>query len=384
MRALILAAALFAALPRSSFADDAVRPLRFGVGLAVTTPALSRGVLPVLKSMEDISGGRLKFEIYGGGAVVTLAGTARGVRDGVVDGGFVGLSYVSSYLPHTSMVSQMAAFASDSYAASGALHEFILTQCPECLEELSRENLVPLLGGSGAPSVIFCRPETTTLDDLHGRAAGVVNATMARWAKSLGMSAEILSPADFAPAVERGRIDCVIAPMSWLRAFGLVGAVHSVIEPARGVIVGALPVTLNREAWSRFSPEERRRVVDLMPGAAFDFAERGFLLPDAAVRKGAAEGPGRLAFLNETASVGARWTAWREHERAALIALAERRGLDDAKGFVDRMITVFDTWDRLTPSEGWTRDMFAITLKARAFDPASVPVFGLAAVSVPP
>ncbi|MBY0509275.1 MAG: hypothetical protein K2P94_03905 [Rhodospirillaceae bacterium] len=382
MRALVLAAVVLAASPFSA-AAEAPQPLRFGVGLAATTPAVSRGVLPVLREIEKVADHRVKFDIYGGGSVVTLAGTVRGIRDGVVDGGFVGLSYVSSYLPRTSMVSQMVAFASDSYAAAGALHEFILAQCPECVAELKRENLVLLLGGSGAPSVIFCRPETAALQDLRGRAAGVVNATMARWAKSLGMTAEILSPADFAPALERGRIDCALAPMSWFRAFGLVGAVHTVVEPARGVIVGAMPITLSHEAWGRFSAAERQRIIDLMPGAAFDFAQRGFLLPDAAVRKSATDGPARLKFLDESADLTPRWTAWRETERAALIALATRRGIADAQPFVDRMIAVFDAWDRLTPPEGWSRESFSTTLKARAFDVAAGPVFGLGAPNPP-
>ena len=71
-------------------------------------PINTGGYTPFIKAMEEESKGALKFRLFLSGSLLDSRGTLPGIRDGVVEGGFVVLSFHPAEFPHATTFTDLA------------------------------------------------------------------------------------------------------------------------------------------------------------------------------------------------------------------------------------------------------------------------------------
>jgi TRAP-type mannitol/chloroaromatic compound transport system substrate-binding protein len=122
----------------------AAEQIRYAVGAPPTAPQIN-SIEKYAAAIEDHTDGELDLKIYAL-SLLSFAEMSDGIRDGMADAGWVLTPYHSREYPHTNFVSEssmmLEPFSGESsgkegWAFGGALTEYILTDCPKCLEEFS-------------------------------------------------------------------------------------------------------------------------------------------------------------------------------------------------------------------------------------------------------
>ena len=340
--------------------------LRYGTATPDAAPLHKDVVVPVLKSIEKDTAGAVTFAIFPGGQLINFKTALKGIRDGIVDAGFVGFSLAADDMPHASMVATMLPFSIDPLAATGAFNDLMLVSCKECIEDLKKNGVVHVFGGAGAPYYLACKPAVKSVADLKGLKIGTVNPTLSRWAEALGMAPTKVDLTEFAQALQFGRIDCATVPMAWMKDYGLTNIVKSVVDQPAGVPIGASALMVNGGKWEKISKKDRQTIMRLGPAGDFAFPTVGFLDSDKQVRR-QAEAKG-IAFV-KVADVATAWRAFQKSETPAIVKVAAGRGIKDPEAFVDRMIAVIEKWHvKLKPEFGDDREKFIAVLQREVYD----------------
>lgn len=313
----------------------------YGVGAPDRAVFVSQGIIPMLEAIEEATDKRVSFNGYYGTVVQGAGTTLPALKSGAVDSGFVLLSPHTSALPYASLISEFAGVGSHPLAVMGAANEAFMTACPECLEDFRREGQEPTFVIASSPMIMACAKEVATADDLKGLRVAVVSAPERRWAGRLGMAATSTKITDLATTMELGRADCATIPMTWIRSYGLGDTVKSVIEMPQGIASAGIPLTFTSQAWEKISAEDR---VALFRALAYDmrrYVEKSYLEPDVSVRE---EQQDRIKMEPGDEALKEAWAAHSAAEIDELIAIANRRGLDNGEEVVRRFAAIFEKW----------------------------------------
>jgi TRAP-type C4-dicarboxylate transport system substrate-binding protein len=212
----------------------------------------------VFRNIEKDTNGAIKWKLIAGGQVADAKATFSAVKDGLMQAGLGIVTYVPNALPSVYAIYSTAIFGeSDPVAASAAALETMFLNCPSCLAELKAHNAVNLAGWTTSAYQLTCREPMRTLADLKGKR---VRAT--------GGNAELLKQAGMVPVgatlveavglLQRGGIDCQHGIMDWNRTFGYADVAKYVMDYPLGLTGPALGFFLNRDAWNKFTPEQKK------------------------------------------------------------------------------------------------------------------------------
>lgn len=253
-----IAAAMLTATPAPA------RDLVYGTGLPIKHRTITTAIIPYFEAVRRDSNGTLNFKIMPGSQVVNLRSALAGVRDGLVDAGFIIPPFVRKELIHNNIIWDTQFLGSDPIAAAGAAAETILLHCASCRRDYKNYNALYLGGYAGDPQSLMCRTPVKTVADVAGkkiRGAGASN----RWAKAMGGVPIGMAPTEMISALERGAIDCVLGPSAWIMSFGLKDITKHVVDFPMGTPRAIAAVVVNRDTWRRFTGNQRRAMVRNMP-----------------------------------------------------------------------------------------------------------------------
>lgn len=342
---------------------------RYGSPLPRPVPINKVAIIPVLDRIAKETQGRVTFKFFGGGQLVGPRNALSGLKSGIVDAAFVILPFIPSEVPYNSLVSESIGYTKNALAAAGALNEFLLVKCPECRQEMAKHGALWIGAGATDEYTIQCRFVINGLSDLKGKKIRVAGGATGRWVEKLGMVPTFMPPPEIAPAMQRGRIDCALAPTSWLLAFSIKDGAKSVIDRPMGIGMGGGTV-LRLAAWKSMKPEDRARIIAAMPGLIYDETVKGFGKPGAAGR--AVSKKKGIKFMTTLPDLEKNWAEFREAERAALIANAKKRGIKNPEEVIDRMVATFDKWLKLAPSFDGDPAAFKAAVKKHVYDKAKL------------
>ncbi len=239
---------------------------------------------PAFDAIAEETGGDLEIKIFAGGQLLGGQDMLAGVRDGIADLGFVIPVYAPSDLPNSVVISDMMPYGSDPIAVAGAALQTMLMDCPQCVEEFTKNNLVFLGGHVPTPYRLLCREDVSSLADIEGLRMRGGSGAMSRIAQALGGTPINMSAGDMYEALERGQLDCVVGPIAWLRQYSLGEVIGSVLGEPLGVLGGLGLVTWNRDAWDGLSDEQKKAVLREMPGIVARATVDGYIADDNDVR----------------------------------------------------------------------------------------------------
>lgn len=362
-----LAAALLVAGMTTSLAH--AQNYRYGSFVPERSSANRVGVFPLEKKITAATSGRVKFTNLVGGTVLTPRNTLSGIRDGVVDAGFMVSQFHTSDLPYASLLAGFTGFGTETFATLGALNEAYFIACKKCREDFAKQNLVPLFAQSATPLNMICRKDVGSMAALKGLRLSAIGATELRWGALLGMTPRRQNFRQFVQAMQLGQTDCFMGPPAWIVSYGLTDVAKSVITMPQGVIVGAFPMVFNKASIAKMSAADRKALAANMAGWAFDYVKGAYVDGDAAARKALA---GKVKFVKGGAAMQSKWVGFRKSEIAALIKLAESRKLENPKQLVETIAAIFTKWHtEYLPDFKGDRAQFVKVLNERVFSKVS-------------
>lgn len=342
---------------------------RYGSFVPERSSANQKGVFPLEKKIAEATAGRVKFTNLVGGTVLTPRNTLSGIRDKVVDAGFMVSQFHTSELPYASLLAEFTGFGTETFATLGALNEAFFIACPKCREDFAKQNLAPLFAQSATPLNMVCRKDVSTMAELKGLRLSAIGATELRWGALLGMTPRRQNFRQFVQAMQLGQTDCFMGPPAWIVSYGLGDVAKSVITMPQGVIAGAYPIIFNKEVLAKISAADRKTLASNMSGWLYDYVKGAYVDGDAAARKALA---GKVKFSPGSKAMHAKWVGFRDSEIAALVKLAESRDLENPKQLVETIVAVFTKWHvEYLPDFKGDRARFVKVLNERVFSKVS-------------
>ncbi|HLS51851.1 MAG TPA: hypothetical protein VK032_07645 [Burkholderiaceae bacterium] len=313
----------------------------YGSGSPAAANFHVNGLNPMMDAITEATDGRVSFRKLYGGTVVRLDTTLQGIRDGVIDSGYLVSTFHPAELPQVSLIGEMSAFSSNPYAAAGAANEILYKHCPNCKAELEKQGIDAVFSWATSPMVMACTSNINNAADLEKKRVSVIGSGDSRWASALGMSPTRTAVSDLASSLQLGRSDCAIIPTNWIRSYGLGDIVKSVITIPQGIGAAALPLALSTKASKAISAEDHETIRKVVADNLYNWIKHSYVDTDAEVR---AQTEDKIRYIDEDDEISARWQENQTHETEALIELAKRRGIDNPEQVVNDMIAVYQRW----------------------------------------
>lgn len=262
------AAAVGAALLCASAPVHAVE-LNYSVGLGPGS-TVTQNVTEYAEKVAKWSDGDLTIRVFPL-SLVQLPEMGPGIRDGLTDLGFMAAPYYPSEFAHTNFLAEqtMALHMLDvpagkeGWAFAGAMSEFILQDCEDCLEEYRAQNHTYLGHMGTSPYVMICGSEPiTSAADLQGKRLRTGSAVYDRFAAHFQATAIKIPASESYEAMSQGVLDCVLASAGDLTNYRLMEVAKSVTVGAPGnVYGGTVAGNMNRPKWQSLTEEQRKTLL---------------------------------------------------------------------------------------------------------------------------
>ncbi len=205
---------------------------------------------------------RSKGEIVVTGFPMTLLSSTEasaGVRDGLADVAFVLPPYHPAEYPTNLYLHEMNPMLNlasnptgkEPLAFSGAMLEYTLTKCPECLEEYKAQNQVYTAGAVTPIYGLLCKDvKVTAIEDLKGKRLRAGGAGFVRFAEHFGAQGVRLPVGEAYEALDQGIIDCAMLSTPELTNYNLYEVVTDItLGVPGGVFAGNSAANVNRDRW---------------------------------------------------------------------------------------------------------------------------------------
>ncbi|NYT69410.1 C4-dicarboxylate TRAP transporter substrate-binding protein [Pusillimonas noertemannii] len=325
----------------------------------------SKGIQEFFAELKTATDGRVKGQVFVGGQMLGGQATLSGIRDGVVDAGFIIPTLNASEIPHVAMLPELLPFASNFWAATGATNETIMFNCAECKEDLANYKAVWLGGIGASPWHMMCRQPISSVDDLQGKKVRVTGGFAMRMISELGATAVSLPASEIPAAMQQGVIDCAVGTLSWLNTLGLINMVKGVIDEPFGSYHAIGQFVFNKASLAKLSPEDRKTLMQLIPKHLAKlnsaYAADEDKAREAAVQKG-------INFWKPDARFEEIMSAFRQKEPKAVAQdIISQGGSADAERIVRDHIATLEKWNKLAAEAEGNPDAFAALLNREIY-----------------
>lgn len=331
-------------LMASASAMAQTKEIKLNSWLGPAHPINTGGYVPFIKQMEADTSGALKFRLFLGGSLLDSRGTLPGVRDGVVDGGFVVLSFHPAEFPHTSIFTDLAMVGTDSLTAAAAVTETVLLHCKPCDAELKKQNMVFYGAYATSSYNIMSRTPVNSLDDLKGKKVRSFGGAIDRFLRDLGAVAVNIDATAAYEGMSKATLDAVMLPVADYGAYNLWDVAPYVTLLQVGSFKANTTVGFNRDFWKGLSIEQRKiflknaPIMAIGPGVDYNKNDES-VVPLAKTKK--------VTMIPPTDAMKKQLAAFFEKDKAAINEAAAKRGVRDPRAIVDKYVELLAKYDKL-------------------------------------
>ncbi|MDF2232453.1 C4-dicarboxylate TRAP transporter substrate-binding protein [Albimonas sp. CAU 1670] len=336
------------ALPTTASAEE----LRFAIGWPPNTNT-SRTFETFGEVLSAETGGEMTAKVYPLSLLNFLESTT-GVRDGIADLTTILLPYFLSDFPISNFGTELAALTDlvvedgdrVGIVYAGAFMEWAMLNCPECMDEFSKNNSVFLGGGSSTRYHLICNKEVNTLEQLQGARIRAGGAWWARWASAMGATPVSMSINETFEGLNQGVLDCSASSNPELFNFGFIDVAKFVTTGAPGSQFPSATAVINKDVWLDASETEKTAL--LKAGAALAAGITFTYIGES--QHGIAEAEKRGIPVKQAGpELMAKSRAHTESDAATVVAnYTEKFGLKDGDAKVEQMKQLIDKWNGLT------------------------------------
>ena len=356
-----------------STSPASARELKLAVGFPQGTAAY-HGLEAFSKALKEKSGGELETKMFPL-SLLNLPQMFNGVRDGVVDIGFVLPPLFPSELPETHLAVDVAMLGTNPWAMAGAMTEYVFT-CQECQAEHLKNNQVYLGSSSTASYMIVSTKKAVTLDELKGKKLRSGAAPWARWAQNFGAVALTIPGNQVFEAVSGGTVDGAMVSAAELSNLRLIDVVkHITVGVPTGTYHGIDNNNFNRNTWRSLTEKQRRAVLDA--AATSTAAITWSYVTDGARNMQDAQKKG-IQIHQAPQDVIDRSRAFIESDLSTIAQAAEKNsGIKNASQKIARFRQLVEKWEKLTPEGNWQTSALAEIYQREIFSKIDAKSYGL-------
>lgn len=338
--------------------------LSYGSISPPTHALITEGVQPYADKVKQETGGKVSFQLFSGGSVVSAKTVLSSIGDGLVSSGYVVDAYIPQVLPNSNLSSDLGVYNNDALSATAAATEYQLLNCPGCLKDMDKAGAVTLGVHSLAPYVLMCKTEVKNLADLKGKKVKTAGL-WGRLTAEFGMTPVNLPVTDIYEALERGTLDCVLGPEGWLKSYNIWDSVRFVIEEPLGTWAGGHGMAVNKAAWTALTPDQRAVMLANAPALltgmtlAYDH--------EAAIAR--AEAKKRdITYVPTLPGLDAAFQQAREGVRAEAVKKAASRGVQDPEAAAKTYRALLGKWEKIVADAKGDRTKIEAAMKAEIYD----------------
>ncbi|SES77679.1 TRAP-type C4-dicarboxylate transport system, substrate-binding protein [Marinobacter segnicrescens] len=241
------------------------------LSFASGTPLNSMGAKAVYvfaDAVEEHSEGDVTVKAYIQ-SLLSFMETPAGLRDGMADLGTVLTPYFPSDFPNTIMLTEltMALELADVspqdavFAYTGAVSEYVINNCPACLQEHHDRNQIFLGLASSSPYGLFCNGAITSKEDMEGKRIRIGGPQWSRWVTAMGGSPVSIPVNETYEGLDQGVVDCTAHNLSDYLNFKFIEIASDVTMGVPGGTFGGVGTSMNADAWKGLSEEDRTSVL---------------------------------------------------------------------------------------------------------------------------
>jgi len=307
-------------------------------------PLNSGGYVPFIEKMEADSNGEMQFRLFLGGSLLDSRGTLPGIRDNVVEGGFVVLSFHPAEFPAMTTFSDLAMVGTDALTAAAAVTETVLLHCQPCLDEARAQNF--LFYGAYATTaynIMSSRP-VNSLADMRGMKVRSFGGAIDRWLSSLGAVAVNVDATQAYDGLSKNTLDAVMLPVADLSAYNLWDVAPYVTLLEVGSFKANSAVGFSRDFWRGLTTEQRALMLRNAPimaiGPGIDYIVNDEAIVEEAKKRS-------VTLIPPTDEMIAGVAGFFEADQADIVGAATRRGVADPEAIMNTYIQLLDKYEAL-------------------------------------
>ena len=318
------------------------------------------GVVPYLKAVESEAGGSIKWKVIAGGQLFGGRAALAGIRDKVADaGGPIIPAFNRKELRAVNVVYDLVNASTSPVVMAGATAETLLLDCPQCTADFAKNNTHFLANYSTTRFNVMCREPVTSVADLNGRKMRVVGA-LSRLIKAVGGVPIGGPPTKAVQALQKGSMDCIVGPISWLQSFGLWDITKHVLDAELALQPTPSSFVVNRDSWKAMSASERKAHVKHAPMLVANTVIKGYMAEDDEVR--AAAKKRGVTITRAGAAMDKALATHKEKELTVVPSSAKEQGVKDPDAIVKAHLENVAKWEKIYAQTGNDPDKFAKAL----------------------
>jgi len=329
---------------------------------------MNRVVLPkVFADIAKDTKGAITWKLIPSGQLADPKASFQAVGDGLMASGLGISSYVPNLVPSLNTIYSTVVFGNDVVAASGAAVETLTLNCPSCLAEFRKLNVIPLAGWTSAPYHLACRDPVRSLADLKGKRVRAVggNVELMTMAGAVPIAATLVETVSL---LQRGGMDCQFGVHAWLKVFGYADVAKYVNDYPLGMTGPAVGLMLNRDTWSKFTPEQKRIHIKHASYMSAAMAIGGFVIDEEQILNELKKSKGVSVVRandKEFETVTAKYDA---AQRQRNIENAKKFGVPNPAAIIDAYAAARRKWAVLSKGIGRDIDKFAAAIQREIYD----------------
>lgn len=194
-----------------------------------------------------------------------------GLRDGLADLGWDAAPYNPIEFSEAALIADLSMLitagdvpAVPGAAMTGAMLEYILFNCADCLAQFDAQNVIFSAGTGTTPYYLICTEPLTTLADLQGKRIRTAAGNFERWAAAVGASGVAMPGNETYDALAQGVLDCTSNDLSQLIGQRLVDVAKQVtVGVPGGVYGGSTTANWNKDVWQGLTLEQRTAILKI-------------------------------------------------------------------------------------------------------------------------
>lgn len=369
LAALVVGVSATLAVPSAADA----RELKLAVGFPQGTAAY-HGLDEFAKALKERSKGELEVKVFPL-SLLNLPQMLNGVRDGVVDIGFVLPPLFPSDLPETHLAVDLAMLGVNPWAMAGAMTEYVFT-CQECIAEHLKNNQVYLGSSATQPYMIVSTKKAVTLDELKGKKLRSGAAPWARWAQHMGAVALTIPGNQVFESVSGGTVDGAMVSAAELTNLRLIDVVkHITVGVPTGTYHGIDNNNFNLKTWRSLTEAQRRAALDAAAVSTAAVTWKYYVDGERNMKDAASKG---IQVHQAPADVVARSKAFIESDLGTIAQAAEKNsGVKNAAQKIARFKALVEKWEKLLPEKAWEMDALVEVYRREIYSKLDAKTFGM-------
>lgn len=323
------------------------------------------GLEPLAAAVKKASNGDLTLKLFPGGQLYDAQRSLSGIGGGISDAGLVVPLFARSELRSAIMITDFMFATPDPLVSAAAGTETVLLHCPECQADYRSHGALFLAGYSTISYSLMCKPEVKTLGDMRGRKTRAVGV-QGQLAKAMGGVPVSMPMTEAVEAMQRGAVDCIIGPISWLTGYpGTDEVVHSILRYPFGMSGGLGLFVMNANSWRGLNRTQKKAILDSLPAAISEVMLVGTYGDVDRAEKLAKQ---RNIKISDGGADFAKLTAdFAKQNNAAVIARASKLGVKNAQKIADAYHATVAKWTKIMTKVGNNQAAYAKAIREEIY-----------------